>query len=215
MKMFITGVALAVVVAAGIVYTGLYDVAASSPHNAVTEWLFSTAMHASVARQARDIEMPDLRSEELRLVGISDFDAMCAGCHGAPGRKSKAAGPGLNPQPSDLTESAAKMSPAELFWITKYGIRMTGMPAWGATHDDESLWPVIAFMTELPRLDAAAYNAMLVRAEGRGHHAADAKGHNHGDSPPATDAANAGTEVAIEAVPAEGKPNHGHSGHSH
>ena len=28
------------------------------------------------------------------------------------------------------------MNPAELFWVTKHGIKMTGMPAWGATHGD-------------------------------------------------------------------------------
>jgi hypothetical protein len=50
---------------------------------------------------------------------------------------------------------------------------MTGMPAWGATHDDSAIWPVVAFMTRLPALDETAYEAMLQSASGHGHHAED------------------------------------------
>lgn len=39
------------------------------------------------------------------------------------------------------------MSPEELRWVTRSGIRMTGMPASGASHDEEALWPVVDFMT--------------------------------------------------------------------
>ena len=31
----------------------------------------------------------------------------------------------------------------ELLWITKHGIRMTGMPAFGITHDDEEIWKIV------------------------------------------------------------------------
>ncbi len=88
-------------------------------------------------------------------------------------------GQGLNPPAPDMAEEAAEMTPAELFWVTKHGIKMTGMPAWGATHDDDSIWPVVAFMTRLPRLDEAQYRQMLSDAAGHGHHADDAAGYEH------------------------------------
>ncbi len=92
-------------------------------------------------------------------------------------------GQGLNPPAPDLADSAAHMTPAELFWVTRHGIRMTGMPAWGATHDDEDLWPVVAFITTLPGLDADAYQSMLSRAEGIGHHGAtEAGAHTHDET---------------------------------
>jgi len=156
----------------GFAYSGLLDVGASSPHGGLTNWLLSTTSHASVERAARNIEVPDLGDEALVLAGINDFDSMCAGCHGAPGKMPKAMGQGLNPAAPDLAEEAAEMSPAELFWITKHGIKMTGMPAWGATHDDDALWPVVAFMTRLPELDEAGYQQMLADAVGQGHHSA-------------------------------------------
>lgn len=54
------------------------------------------------------------------------------------------------------------------------------MPAWGATHGDDSIWPVVAFMIRLPDLDAAAYQQMLADAAGYGHHAEDAASEEHG-----------------------------------
>ena len=58
---------------------------------------------------------------------------------------------------------------------------MTGMPAWGATHDDDAIWPVVAFMTKLPELDETQYQGLLANAQGIGHHSngsAD-EGHSH------------------------------------
>ena len=89
-------------------------------------------------------------------------------------------GQGLNPSAPDLAKEVAELTPAELFWITKNGIKMTGMPAWGVTHDDNSIWPVVAFMRKLPGLDEAEYEQMLNAAAGQGHHAADEVNDDHG-----------------------------------
>jgi mono/diheme cytochrome c family protein len=181
-KLFAIAVIIGVIVVLGYVYSGLYDVSATSPHGGLANWVLSTTMHASVDRRAKDIDVPNLDDEALQLSGINDFDAMCAACHGAPGRDPQAMGQGLNPPAPDLTKSAAHRTAAELFWVTKHGIKMTGMPAWSASHDDEDLWPVVAFMTVLPKLSADAYQSMLARAAGSGHHAADDVSHSHSDA---------------------------------
>ena len=173
--------------AIGFAYSGLYDVSASSPHSGFVNWLLTATSRASVARRAGGIDVPDLDDEALRIAGVNDYAAMCAGCHGAPGQEPEAAGLGLNPPPPDLAESAVRMTPAELFWVTKNGIKMTGMPAWGVTHDDASIWPVVAFVTALPSLDEGGYRALLDSAKGAGHHAQagnnEAGSHTHsGDS---------------------------------
>ncbi len=191
----------------GFVYSGLYDHRASTPHSGVVHWLLSTTSHNSIERQANDISVPDLSDTALAHAGINDFDAMCVACHGAPGKDPEAMGQGLNPRAPDLVESAAHMTPAELFWVTKHGIRMTGMPAWGATHDDDSLWPVVAFMTTLPDLDAEGYQALLASATGKGHHAddSDAGDHDHGDG--GTTAAN-GSDHPAQGDTAPATPDH-------
>ncbi len=186
------GATLALVFLAGLgfVFSGIYDVSASSPHSGIVDWLLSATSHASIERRAADIDVPDLGDDALALAGIGDFDSMCVACHGAPGREPDAMGQGLNPPAPDLAEEAEEMSPAELFWVTKHGIKMTGMPAWGNTHDDDALWSVVAFMTRLPDLDADGYQAMLASAGGMGHH-----------------------EPAPE--PASDMPDDGHEGYEH
>jgi len=115
--------------------------------------------------------VPDLSDGELRLAGINDFDSMCAECHTVPGKSPSPLAQGLNPPAPDLAEEALEEPPEVLFWVTKNGIRMTGMPAWGVTHNDDEIWPVIAFLQVLPDLDGIAYQEMLEEAEGHGHHA--------------------------------------------
>ncbi len=144
----------------------------------------------------------------------------------APGQEPEAAGQGLNPKPPDLAESAARMTPAELFWVTKNGIKMTGMPAWGATHDDASIWPVVAFLTALPSLDEAAYRTMLDSAKGAGHHTADggneAGSHSHSDEsahgagPDHGGAADHGHQESTQAEPVKDtEAEHDHGTHDH
>ncbi|MFQ6005653.1 MAG: c-type cytochrome, partial [Woeseia sp.] len=132
------------------------------------------------------------------------YNSMCAGCHGAPGMEPEPLGQGLNPAAPDLAEEAAEMTPAELFWVTKNGIKMTGMPAWGATHDDDAIWPVVAFMTNLPGLDQAAYQALLAEAQGSGHHGEDAA-HDSADSDDHEHRESMHTETAGEA---SSEPHH-------
>jgi mono/diheme cytochrome c family protein len=206
----------------GFAHSGLYDVSASSAHSGVVNWLLSTTSDASIERHASDIDVPDLDNEALVLAGINDFDSMCTGCHGAPGRDPEAMGQGLNPPAPDLGEEAAEMTPAELFWVTKNGIRMTGMPAWGATHDDDSIWPVVAFMTRLPELDESGYQQMLADAAGHGHHAEDTAGeeHSHDESEEPSGGeihihADGSEHVHEAAVEPEAPAEDDHSSHEH
>lgn len=221
LKIFTTLLAVVVVgvlAAVGFAYSGLYDVSASSPHGGFVSWLLSTTSHASIERHASEIDVPDLDDEALTLAGVSDFAGMCAGCHGAPGQKPEAMGQGLNPPAPDLAESAAHMTPAELFWVTRNGIKMTGMPAWGATHDDAALWPVVAFLTGLPELDAAGYQTLLADAEGFGHHAsAEEDDHDHGDAEVASGAHEHDDPQPAQSVdePTNESATHDHSTHTH
>lgn len=173
----IMALVLAVAGVVGFAYSGLYDVSATSRHTGLVHWMLSTTSHSSIERRADGIEVPDLGDETLVRAGASDFDAMCVACHGAPGRQPDPVGQGLNPPPPDLARSASHMDPAELFWVTKNGIKMTGMPAWGATHEDDALWPVVAFLKRLPELDETQYRALLAGAAGLGHH--DGGHHEH------------------------------------
>ena len=42
----------------------------------------------------------------------------------------------------------------------KYGIKMTGMPAWEFIFEEEDLWAIVAFVKQLPRLSPQEYQTM-------------------------------------------------------
>lgn len=205
---------LFVAAAAAFIYSGIYDVSASSPHGGLMTWVLETTMHNSVERSADEVQVPDLGDRSLVMAGVNDFEEMCVQCHGAPGREPAALGKGLNPPAPDLAESATEMSAAELFWITKHGVRMTGMPAWGETHQDDALWPVVAFIAALPELDAAAYDELLKSAEGMGHHAGGADSQTHATGEEAPHTHDDGESTGAEDV-TEPEPEHDHGDHEH
>lgn len=163
----------------GVMYSGVYNVAATEPHNALSNWVLNTTMENSVARYARDIEVPDLKGPEQLYAGINNYQEMCAGCHAPPGEKPSAVAKGLNPEPPDLAKSAEHMSPQEIFWVVKHGVKMTGMPAWKPTHDDNELWPIVTFVERMPDMTPAKYQALKARAKemGGGHHHEAGGGH--------------------------------------
>jgi mono/diheme cytochrome c family protein len=104
---------------------------------------------------------------------------MCAACHGAPGKERGEIGKGLNPSPPNLAEVASSWSSAELFWILKNGIKMTGMPAFGPTHSDARLWSIVAFVMQLPKLTPDDYKKMGHPASKHEHQEEDRHDHQH------------------------------------
>lgn len=57
---------------------------------------------------------------------------------------------------------AGSMTDAELFWVTRNGIRLTGMPAWttSASYGDEVIWDVVTFMRASVDMQTADYDAL-------------------------------------------------------
>jgi mono/diheme cytochrome c family protein len=132
-----------------IIYAGLFNVAATEPHWPVTHWLFETARTRSIAAHARGIIGPPGLDNAANITkGTEHFAAHCAVCHGAPGVPKGGIAQGLYPPPPDLAIAARHYSDAELFWIIKHGIKMTGMPGW-ADHSDAELWATVAFLKKL------------------------------------------------------------------
>ncbi len=148
------------------IYSGVYSVAATAPHTRLTEWALSTAMKHSVRRHARGIEPPPLSDSSLAQRGFHHYREMCVTCHGAPGASLSEIGKGLNPNAPELSEEVHEWAEAELFWITKHGIKMSGMPAFGPTHDDDELWAIIAFLKQLDSISPEDYQALAPAEEG-------------------------------------------------
>ena len=153
-------VAGALVAAPVVLYAGFYNVAATHQHLAPTFWLLKTGLRESIERRAREIVVPPLDDPALGARGLALYHAQCAQCHGAPGVAPQPFALGLTPVPTNLAYGAKNSTPAELYWVVKNGIKMTGMPAWGMRYADDDLWAIVAFVKHLPRLTVAQYDAM-------------------------------------------------------
>jgi mono/diheme cytochrome c family protein len=70
---------------------------------------------------------------------------------------------GLYPPAPELTHGS-DLSPAEEFWVIKHGLKMTGMAAWGKTHDDTLVWNMVAFLQKMPKLSPEQYKALVKSA---------------------------------------------------
>ena len=183
----VAGALLALVATISVViYVGIYNIAADIPHTQPVYWLLEELRDRSVAIRAKDIVVPkDL--EELKRIsaGAGQYAEMCSGCHLAPGMKRTEISRGLYPRAPELRRKS-DLTPAEQFWIIKHGVKMTGMPAWGITHDDELLWDVVAFLRKLPELTAEQYRALVKSApthEEMMHDMEMSTDHDHSDHP--------------------------------
>ena len=146
-----------------VIYAGIYDVAATAPHWRVTLWLIETARIRSIKAHAAEIQTPPGLDDPAKVViGIGHYAAHCAVCHGAPGVPKGDIAHGLYPQPRDLAYASSHYTPAELFWIVKHGIKMTGMPAW-EDHSDDEVWATVALIRKLPKMSPEDYAKLVVQ----------------------------------------------------
>ena len=156
---------LAALCIAAVVYGGLYDVAATAQHTSPVHALLETTMHASVRRRARDVAVPaSLDSPQRVRHGAACFRAHCEQCHGGPGAGAAPIGMAMQPVPGSLIGAARTWRAGELYWITRHGIKMSGMPAWQYHLSEPQLWAVVAFVQRLPDLTAATYAELMVQS---------------------------------------------------
>ena len=169
MKIVMVLIVFAILVVVGsllFIYSGVYNIAATEPHTKLVRWVFNTTTKQSIISQAKRIKVPPLEDESLVQKGFNLYNKTCVKCHGAPGVPSKF-GKGLNPEPPDLAKLGRKIAPAELYWIIKHGIKWSGMPAFGPTHNEKDLWALVAFLNRLADLSPEEYQAMKEAEEGR------------------------------------------------
>jgi len=160
-----TLVAVAVIGATGTglyIYAGGYDIGADDHHTAPVASIMTTLRNRSIQNHAKALVVPNLNDPQLILKGAGQYAAMCTDCHLKPGQSDSEIRAGLYPQPPNL--SRVKVDPKAAFWVIKHGIKMSAMPAWGGSHDDATIWSMVAFVEQLPTLSPEAYKAIVAKA---------------------------------------------------
>lgn len=168
---------IAIVAMAGFVWSGVYNVGADDHHTRPVYALMESMRERSIEVRASKLTLPDLSAQARIVQGSGNYNAMCMGCHLAPGMAATELSKGLYPAPPDLTKKA--VDAGEAFWVIKHGIKASGMPAWGKSMEDEYIWNMAAFLQELPKLDARQYRALVDSSEGHSHGGGETRSHEH------------------------------------
>ena len=158
----VVAAAAAVLAGAGLfVFSGVYNVAATSQHLQPIHTLLETTMRQSVRLRASSVKQSAPGDAQR---GAACYQSLCVQCHGAPGVAQNDIGKSMQPVPGPLVDAMQRWRPRELYWITRHGIKMSGMPAWKHRLDDGQLWDVVAFIERLPTLSSEAYAAATTTA---------------------------------------------------
>lgn len=154
MKNFLLGVLFTLVVLAlggfACLEFGLVEVRGDIPPSSWERALMFSAAHASVRRRAPEMPNPIAPTDENLIAGGKIYRNECAGCHGEPG---KAGNPNvLYPPIPQLAADGTTYTEAQIFFVAKHGVRLSGMFANGLWDSDQKLWTVAAYIKRVKEL---------------------------------------------------------------
>lgn len=163
---FIAGIAATILVAIIGAYlllqSGLIPANADAKPGGLELWAAGTSLNATLRSQAPKQANPVVLSSANLIEGINLYGQHCAICHGTAAGASSASpvAKGLYPAPPQLAEDGVEDDPEGVsFWKIKHGIRLTGMPSWGATLSDKQIWTLALFLKHMDKLPPDAQHA--------------------------------------------------------
>ncbi|MDQ6780004.1 MAG: c-type cytochrome [Candidatus Eremiobacteraeota bacterium] len=159
---FILLAALIMVVA---LKSGLIPANADARPGALERLLARMSLQATIARQIDANAANPLPLNDANLTAaVKLYGANCAACHGAADAKMSAIARGLYQRPPQLARHGVEDDPeAKINWIVTHGIRLTGMPAFGATLSKDQIWQLtmlLKHMDSLPPNVATAFKKL-------------------------------------------------------
>jgi len=163
----IGALAIIVAVAAAVFFFGgFYNVAATQPDLGIVAWALEHVRDASINRHAVDRPPVSMEDPATIQAGARAFASRgCPSCHGGPGVMWAKFSEGMRPDPPDLKEETKDLTPAQVFWIVRNGINMTGMPGFGLIEaSDQEIWTIAAFVKKLPDVSEADYKDWTAEA---------------------------------------------------
>jgi mono/diheme cytochrome c family protein len=112
------------------------------------------AMDASVERSAPKTENPIQPTDDNLMTGAMLYEKNCSLCHGSVSDKGHISpmSSAFYPRVPQIIRRIPGDPDWHVFWVTKTGIRWTGMPAWGKTMKDDDIWRIITFIKHSDKL---------------------------------------------------------------
>jgi mono/diheme cytochrome c family protein len=159
----VTLVAFAIGGGALFVGSGVYDIGADDHHLKLTLAVIEQLRERSIQDRIRGLEVHDISEPARIAAGAQRYAKLCVGCHLAPGVTMSDIRPGLYPHPPNLAQGEMQAE-QRAFWIIKHGIKMSAMPAWGKSLDDDAIWDLVAFVRKMPEMAPETY-AQIARVQ--------------------------------------------------
>jgi hypothetical protein len=163
-------IALALLVALGLavgvvtfIWIGSRGISAKGEPGRFETFVARTMRGFAIPRRDRNLKNPVQATPEVMAFGMSHWADHCAACHANDGSGHTQIGLGLYPKPPDMRLPATQsLTDGELFYIIENGIRLTGMPAWGAGSGEsaEGTWHLVHFIRKLPTLTSEELEQM-------------------------------------------------------
>ncbi len=150
MKGFILGVIVTLLV----LYFGFYltvsqgwfPVGADNPPGHLERKYANMAMDNYVEKHMPQGDNPMPADSANLMTGAMLYEKHCALCHGGGKDRTSPLAHKFSPPVPQILQRIPDDKDAHLWYVTKHGIRMTGMPSWNGIISDDDLWKVIAFV---------------------------------------------------------------------
>ncbi|MGA9812825.1 MAG: c-type cytochrome [Terriglobales bacterium] len=156
MRNFAGGIFATLVVLAlgGFLYLklGYADLRAKSEPSWLEARIAAAALDASAARYAPRQQNPVPLTEANLLDGARLYRDKCADCHGRPDNPVSDYGGSFNPRAPQFMKLHPRLPDNQSFYIIKYGVRRSAMPAWGNIMAESEIWQVVTFLSHLDHL---------------------------------------------------------------
>lgn len=157
MRGFIFGVILTLlVIALGVFcvsHFGMYPIGADNPPSALEKKLANQAMDEYVDRHAPSQKGNPFEANADNLTeGAHIYEQHCSSCHGGATNKISPMRTKFSPPVPQLINRIPHDEDAWLWWVTKHGVRMTGMPSWDGILSDDQMWKTVLFIKHSDKL---------------------------------------------------------------
>lgn len=168
MKGFILGivVTIAVIVIGAFVVSnfGLYPIGADNPPSTLERRLAGRAMDVYADNHKPNTNNPIEANAKNLMEGAKQYEEHCAFCHGGAKAKISPMRAKFNPPVPQLINRVPHDPDAWLYWVTKHGVRMTGMPTWDGILSDDEIWKIVAFVKNSNKLPPEAQSVWQMMA---------------------------------------------------
>ena len=155
-SLFIGAAAMLAVILAlayGTIISGSINPGADEPTPQLERWAAKSSLHAYLNANVPKKSSPVAASDENLQEGAQLYLNHCAVCHGFADGKMSSIASGLYRRPPIFAkEDWSKDDDNLIYWFINHGVRLTGMPAYNQTLEENQMWKIVIFIKRMNNL---------------------------------------------------------------